>query len=428
MDRVSLIERLSQADSDEFGDIFEGYVRGAMRYALIEAMHEEVAALCGVRHGRGGEHECYRAGSAPGTAFFGADSAPIRRPRVRRKAAAGNREQTLATYEAGRRGEGLREAIMRGFVAGVSGRKMPAVTPSARRTSKSEVARTWEAKAGEYVAALRGRPLDGEPYVALMLDGVELSDGLTAVIALGVTEAGEKRMLDFEIGASESAEVATALVDRLVARGLRPAARRPLAVLDGSKALRRAVRAHWPEAAIQTCLVHVARRVRARLARRWHGELERLFKQLREAADLEAAQEARDELERFVAGHSAQGLRTLEAARDEMLTLFALGVPDTLNRSLLTTNSIENGIRNMRRLLGRVTRWRSRGEMATRWMACAMLEAEKGMRRIRGYRELPLLIAALDRDPALEEVARAREQEAREEEAREGRTTEPAAA
>lgn len=417
MDRVSLMEALAQADSEAIGAIFEDFIRGAMRYALMEAMHEEVAALCGPRHGRAdGERACWRSGSAPGVAFFGDDSESIRRPRVRRKAGSASHEQPLATYEAARRGEGLREAVMRGFVAGVSGRQMAQVTPSTRRTSKSEVARQWEAKAGEYVESLRGRSLATERYVALMLDGVALSEELTAVIALGVTAGGEKRMLDFEIGASESAEVATALTDRLVARGVQLAARRPLVVLDGSKALRRAVRTHWPEAAIQTCLVHVARRVRARLARRWHGELERLFKRLREASSLEAACEAQAELERFVAAHSAEGLRTLQAAREQMLTLFALGAPDTLNRSLLTTNSIENSIRNMRRLLGRVTRWRAEGEMASRWVACAMLEAEKGLRRIRGYRQLPSLIEALDQAPA------------KEKEALDGRFPEPAAA
>ncbi len=417
MDRVSLIEVLAQADSEAVGAIFEDFIRGAMRYALIEAMHEEVAALCGPRHGRAeGERACWRAGSAPGVAFFGDDSESIPRPRVRRKAGSASQEQPLATYEAARCGEGLREAIMRGFVAGVSGRQMAQATPSKRRTSKSEVARQWEAKASEYVEALRGRSLAGDRYVALMLDGVVLSEELTAVIALGVTAGGEKRMLDFEIGAGESAEVATALTDRLVARGLQLAARRPLVVLDGSKALRRAVRTHWPEAAIQTCLVHVARRVRARLARRWHGELERLFKRLREAGSLEAACEAQAELERFVAAHSAEGLRTLQGAREQMLTLFALGAPDTLNRSLLTTNSIENSIRNMRRLLGRVTRWRADGEMASRWVACAMLEAEKGLRRIRGYRQLPSLIEALDQTPA------------KEKEALDGRFPQPAAA
>ncbi len=406
MDRVDLIEMLAQAENDMMEGVFENFIRGAARYAFIEAMSEEVRALCGPRHGRGSGHDCYRAGTAPGVAFFGDDSETIRRPRVRRRKTAGqSQEETLSTYEAGKQGDALRQTILRCFVAGVSGRKIAQVARSARRTSKSEVSRQWESKAGEYIEALRGRSLKDDAYVVLMLDGVVLSDALTAIVALGVTDAGEKRMLDFEIGSSESAETCQALTDRLVERGFRLAARRPLVVLDGSKALRRAVRRHWPDAAIQTCLVHVARRLRGKLARRWHGDLERFFKGLREASSLEAGQEALGALERFVADHSAEGARTLEVAHDEMLTLHGLGVPDTFNKPLLSTNSIENSIRNMRRLLGRVTRWRAETQMASRWMACAMLEAEKGFRRIQGCRQMDLLIEALNRDPTKETAA-----------------------
>ena len=85
-----------------------------------------------------------------------------------------------------------------------------------------------------------------------------------------------------------------------------------------------------------------------------------------------------------------------------MLTLFALGVPDTFNKPLLSTNSIENSIRNMRRLPGRVTRWRAQTDMTSRWMASAMLEAEKGFRRIQGYRQMGLLIEALNSDQTQE--------------------------
>ena len=397
MDRVKLIEMLGQAENGTTQGVFEDFMRGAARYAFLEAMCEEVEMLCGPRHDRDSGRDCYRAGSAPGVAFFGADSQTVRRPRVRRRTATGeSREEGLETYEAGKQGDALREAILRCFVAGVSARKIGEVAPSPRRTSKSEVARQWESKAGEYIEALRGRSLKDDAYVVLMLDGVVLSDALTAIVALGVTDGGEKHMLDFEIGSSENAESAEALADRLVERGFRLAARRPLVLLDGSKALRRAVRRHWPDAAIQTCLVHVARGIRRKLARRWHGELERLFKRLREASSCEAAREALDALERFVASHSAEGARTLAAAREEMLTLFTLGVPDTFNKPLLTTNSIENSIRNMRRLLGRVTRWRAETDMASRWMASAMLEAEKGFRRIQGYRQMGLLIDALN--------------------------------
>lgn len=77
-------------------------------------------------------------------------------------------------------------------------------------------------------------------WLVLMLDGVRLANELWAVVALGVAMDGTKHMLDFELGASENAEVTTALVSRLVERGFSPKEGcRPLCVLDGSKSLRK---------------------------------------------------------------------------------------------------------------------------------------------------------------------------------------------
>jgi transposase-like protein len=74
-----------------------------------------------------------------------------------------------------------------------------------------------------------------------MLDGVRLADEMWAIVALGVAGDGTKHMLDFEVGASESVEVATALLSRLVDRGFAPKVGcRPLCVLDGARALKTA--------------------------------------------------------------------------------------------------------------------------------------------------------------------------------------------
>lgn len=397
MDSMELFQLVMQADSKDYAQVMEEFFVGAERFSMVEAMIAEVQSLCGPSHQRGNDSEFLRAGSAPG-GFFGMKSyQEIVRPRVRRKEEGGtSSEVRLKTYEAGRSGDGLRKAILAAIVCGVPSRKAARVVGSERFSSKSEVSRLWQQKGAEYLEKLRGRNLSTEKFLVLMLDGVVLSDDLTAVVALGITEKGEKRMLDFEIGSSESNEVCCALTDRLVSRRIHfvvPA--KPLAILDGAKALRNAVRRHWPLAEVQTCLVHVARGVSKRLARKWKAEFERLFKCLRLASSLKAATEACEAIFGYVARHSAEGAHSLEKARDEMLTLFRLGVPDTLNRSLLSTNSIENSISNMRTLLGRVKRWRAETDMASKWLSAAMLEAESGFRRISGYSDLPLLEAAL---------------------------------
>ena len=79
---------------------------------------------------------------------------------------------------------------------------------------------------------------------------------------------------------------------------------------------------------------------------------------------------------------------------DEMLTVIRLGLPSPLRRSLACTNIIENMMGTVRRVCRNVKRWRD-ASMALRWTAAAMQEAVKGFRRLKAYRQLPMLRTAL---------------------------------
>jgi len=111
----------------------------------------------------------------------------------------------------------------------------------------------------------------------------------------------------------------------------------------------------------------------------------------------DAALEVVDELRNFLKGKNAESLRSLEEAGEDLTALQSLNVPNTLHRNLLSTNAIENSFRNTRKKLGRVTRFRAGTDQATRWMAFALLEVEKGFRRISGHKDMPQLVAALKR-------------------------------
>ena len=76
-------------------------------------------------------------------------------------------------------------------------------------------------------------------------------------------------------------------------------------------------------------------------------------------------------------------------------TVSETGLTPALRRCLGTTNVIDNAHSGMRRRTGRVTRWRD-GSMAVRWAAAAFLDAEKGYRRIMGYKDLWILTTHLD--------------------------------
>jgi hypothetical protein len=215
-------------------------------------------------------------------------------------------------------------------------------------------------------------------------------------VAIGITVEGSKRVLDFEVGASESATCAQALMMRLSERGFGPVpGHRLLALCDGSKALHKALRGQWPEVLLQQCLVHVERNVLDRLRRSQRAEAMRLFKRLRLAHGIEAAQEAFEELESYLSKKSQGAQQSLQEAKENLLVVHTLEVGEALQRSLLSTNAIENVMRNLRQHGQGVKRWRSDGPMVSRWMASGLLWLERGLHPLRGHQAMPKLMEAL---------------------------------
>ena len=123
--------------------------------------------------------------------------------------------------------------------------------------------------------------------------------------------------------------------------------------------------------------------------------MNRLMNRLRRVQGAKAAREALDDLKRFVAGKNRKALESVEEAGEELIALHLLEAPSTLQVSLLSTNSIENPIRNFRAKTRRVTRWRPQSDMTERWTAYAMLTVEQGFHRISGYHDLPVLLRTL---------------------------------
>ena len=395
MSEFSLLQTLGQVSEGEAAEVFRDYLRGAVRGMICEVMALEVDELCGPKHLPVGA-DTYRAGSSPGRVIHEGRREEVVRPRVRRRGSNGSSaEVSLQSYRSASNPDELQASIVSALMAGVSTRDMRQVKPSSAGVGRSNVSRYWQKAGGSFVEELRSADLSEKDWAVLMLDGIRLSKEQLAVAAVGITAGGAKHVLDFELGSSENKEVCLGVMRRLMKRGF--SVKRPLfAVLDGSDALRSAVKEFFPDSVIQRCLVHKERNIRAKLSKRHWGELARLFKRLREVQGKNAALEAVGELEEFLRPINAEALNSLHEAGEDLIALQSLDVPNTLHRNLLSTNAIENSFRNTRRKLGRVTRFRAETDQASRWLAFALLEAEKGFRRISGYRDLPHLTSALD--------------------------------
>jgi transposase-like protein len=136
-----------------------------------------------------------------------------------------------------------------------------------RSSSKSAVSRQFVSRTREHLIELMSRPLADLRLAVLMLDGIELK-GRCCVVALGIDTDGHKHPLGLWDGSTENARVATTLLANLAERGL-DAEQGVLVVLDGAKALRKAVdEVLGRSTPVQRCIRHKERNVAEHLPER----------------------------------------------------------------------------------------------------------------------------------------------------------------
>jgi putative transposase len=371
---------------------------------LADLMEEEVCEVVGPRGKHDPDRSAVRHGHEGGEVTLGGRRVAVERPRVR--SADGMSELPLQTYAHFADRDPLTKAVLERMLAGVSTRRYrrtqepvgEAVEAEARSTSKSAVSRQFVARTRENLEALMQRRLDDVRLAVLMLDGIDLK-GRTNVVALGISTEGVKIPLGLWEGSTENAAVATALLSDLVERGL-DVEQGVLCVLDGAKALRKAVRdVLGVDTPVQRCVRHKERNVCDHLAERDRPAVKQRLRaawRLDDHADaLERLRALAGELDCSHPGAAA----SLREGMEETLTLQRLGIRGSLKTTLASTNPCESMIECVRRSSRNVKRWQN-GDMALRWTAAGMLEAERQFRRVIGYRDLAKLAVAIERDLA----------------------------
>ena len=184
------------------------------------------------------------------------------------------------------------------------------------------------------------------------------------------------------------------LLSNLQSRGLRTD-RSLLVLLDGSKALRKAVRETFGDVAlVQRCQIHKLRNILDHLPERQRPWVKAIVQRAYRSTDVATATRLLQDLARRLdTGHPSAAASVREGL-EETLTIVALGLSEALRRSFSTTNAVESLISRTRHVKRNVKRWRG-GQMVVRWVAAGVLEAVKGFRRLKGHKEMPKLIAAL---------------------------------
>lgn len=361
--------------------------------ALRGLLESERDRLCGPRYAHDAQREVWRAGHAQSELAMGGRRVSLGRPRVRGKTG----EVSLPSWERFAAQDPLSQRAMEQVMVGVSTRKyarslepMPA---KSRGTSKSAVSRRFVEKTAEHFEAMMKRDLSQIELCALLIDGLYIDDHVV-LVALGIDTGGYKHVLGLYEGASENATVCKGLLTDLASRGM-STERSLLFVIDGSKALHSAIQAVFGERAlVQRCQVHKRRNVEDYLPQSMKGSIGSAMTKAYRCREPQRA-------ERILVGLAGQLEREHPAAAaslreglSETLTVMRLDLFEALERSLATTNPIENLNGSIRRITRNVKRWDD-GRMVLRWTAAALTEAAKGFRRLRGHKGMPKLIAAL---------------------------------
>jgi transposase-like protein len=229
----------------------------------------------------------------------------------------------------------------------------------------------------------------------MMLDGLEIAER-THVVALGITTDGVKIPLGLWEGSTENATLARTLLADLVDRGLDPE-QAILFVIDGGKALRRAINDVFGEhALVHRCHRHKERNVTDLLSERDRDSIRGRMRAALSLTDPELAWQRLELLASELDRSWPDAASSLREGMTDTLTLMRLGISGQLAKTLCSTNPCESMIEIVRSTQRNVKRWRE-GDMRKRWTAAGMLEAERQFRRIIGYRHLAELVIAIER-------------------------------
>jgi transposase-like protein len=399
---LALPERVTVAVAELAGAAREGLLAlavGTGLGVLASLLDADVDRLVGPKGRHQPDRTAVRHGTQPGRVTLGGRRIRVDRPRVR--SADGARELPLPTWAAFASTELLDQLALERMLAKLSTRRYQAgLEPVGSRaeqassgTSKSAVSRRFVARTEPALAELLAQDLSGLDLVALMVDGIRVAERC-CVVALGITIDGTKIPLALAEGATENAAVVGDLLVGLRERGLK-VTRPILVVIDGARALRRAVLDVFDHPVIQRCQLHKLRNVTDRLPDAVASTVAKRMRAAYRNPDPLVAQADLEALVRELGRSHPGAAGSLREGLAETLTIGRLGVSPTLARTLRSTNCIESMIAICRDHAVNVKRWRD-GQMVLRWIAAGMGEAAKQFRRVNGHLHLPALRAALD--------------------------------
>lgn len=378
--------------------------KNAVLSTAVELMEQDMERLCGVRFSRKDEEDCHRGGSEWTSLMVDGAKLPVRRPRARKD----GEEIELPSLTKMRDRELLDSQMLARIVRGVSTRNYEGVINGfAEKTgvAKSSVSRAFKRASKKDLESINNADLADYRFVALLVDGTGVGE-TTQVVAVGITDDSQKIPLGVREGTTENASVVKDLLASIIDRNFTLAASRLLAVLDGGKALRAAVKVIWGDAVlIQRCWIHKLRNIKDYIPEVNHGQLWRRMKKMMGLNHHQAALAEFKQLRDWLSTIGYDAVTSLDEAGDELLTVHELGLTGVFRNSLSSTNIIESLIGVAKSKMKNVRNWnyhpktnsKVARDKAQRWVAMAIQSHRPKMKRLKGGKEqMQMLINKLN--------------------------------
>ena len=194
--------------------------------------------------------------------------------------------------------------------------------------------------------AWQARPLD-KVYLVVLIDAIVLKVRQTAAgvgnrpvyVAMGINLEGQRDVLGMWVGPTggEGAKQWMNMLTDLKNRGVADVC---IVCCDGLKGLPEAITAIWPQADVQTCVVHLVRNTLRYVSKAHWGQITRELKTIYTASTLEVAEMAFEEFSQVWQAKYPAMISMWQRSWNEFIPFLAF--PPAIRKIIYTTNGIES--------------------------------------------------------------------------------------
>lgn len=394
-DVASVMRALQEIAGDDMVGLVLNHLELSRRTAS-QLMELETAEYAGARYSHDKPHEgrYSRWGSNPGSLPLSGQKVPIAVPRIRDAEAQTTFMPPVYAklHEMAEPPQHVIEALFRGL--GMRQYQQVAeVLMDSFGLSKSRLSELFVKHSEQFLNEFLERPLDDATYVAMFVDAKVVGQQ-SIVVAIGVTDRGEKRTLGITQATTEHSGPIAELFKGMIGRGF-GFDEGLLIVIDGGKGLAKAISTTFGSyAVVQRCQVHKMANVLQHFSesdrKQWKHRLAALFA----CEDYNEATSIADQIDADLRKVNVSIARSFTEGLNEVLTLCRLGLTRYFKKSFGSTNIVESANAAIGRRTRHISRW-STGNQRLRWCALALAELEDNWNKVANHTRLPMLQRAV---------------------------------